>query len=156
MEPVELHQLDTNYYLYNCNIYRDIENNIGEIIIPEFTMEHVTHIDEMYKIHLSQINVIDEHDEHDEIDVNKMNDLFELNELFIEHEHNIELLTRNMIEYNSINTLNSLTTIERINAYMLVKSNKIRIYFQEILPVIQNDEDNLESVKVILSNMSHD
>jgi hypothetical protein len=148
MEPV-----DTNYYLYNCNIYRDIENNIGEILVPEFTMEHVTQIDEIYKSYLSGINEVDDPDEPD---VNKMNDLFELNELFIEHEHNIKLLTCNMIEYNSINTLNYLTTIDRINAYMLVKSNKIRMYFQEILPVIRNDEDNLESVLLILSNMSHD
>ena len=148
MEPV-----DNNYYLYNCNIYRDIENNIGEILVPEFTMEHVTQIDVIYKSYLSGINEVDDPDEPD---VNKMNDLFELNELFIEHEHNIELLTWNLIKYNYIDTLNYLTTIERINAYMLVKSNKIRMYFQEILPVIRNDEDNLESVIVILSNMSHD
>ena len=33
------HLLDSNYYLYNCNLQCDIENNIGEIEIPEFTME---------------------------------------------------------------------------------------------------------------------
>jgi hypothetical protein len=150
MEPAQLPKLDNNYYLYNCNNNRDIENNIGEIVVPEFNMKHINRIDVKYKSYLSQTYAIYEHD------VNKMNDLFELNELFIEHEDNIKHLTNNMIEYNSIKSLKYLTTIERINAYMLVKSNKLSMYFKKILPVIQNDEDNLESVKVILSNMSHD
>jgi len=28
--------MEQNYYLYNCNLNRDIENNIGEVKIPEF------------------------------------------------------------------------------------------------------------------------
>ena len=42
------HLLDSKYYLYNCNLQRDIENNVGEIEIPEFTMEHINNIDKKY------------------------------------------------------------------------------------------------------------
>ncbi len=30
-----------NHYLYECNLNRDIENNIGEVKAPEFTMEFI-------------------------------------------------------------------------------------------------------------------
>jgi hypothetical protein len=127
-------------YLYTCNKNHDIENNIGEIEIPEFTMEHVQLIDEKYKLHYSRVNEIEYTEPSEEFgnnnNVNKLTSIFELNELFIEHEHSIELLTCKVNEYNSID-----------------KSNKIQMYFQEILPIILVDEDNLISVLEIFTHM---
>jgi len=127
-------------YLYSCNQNHDIENNIGEIEIPEFTMEHVQLIDEKYKLHYSRVHEIEYTEPSEEFgnnnNVNKLTSIFELNELFIEHEHSIELLTCKVNEYNSID-----------------KSNKIQMYFQEILPIILVDEDNLISVLEIFTHM---
>ena len=96
------HLLDSNYYLYNCNLQRDIENNIGEIEIPEFTMEHINNIDKEYmhsahgpavgKDHAYKLNYIEFHEQDgcsDEEIVKKMSDSFELNELYIEHIDNM-------------------------------------------------------------------
>ena len=148
------HLLDSNHYLYNCNLQRDIENNIGEIEIPEFTMEHINNIDKKYmrrahgptvdkahacKIYNYNINDIEfqEQDRYsdDEI-VKKMSDSFELNELYIEHVDNMVKLQDKMNEYISITE----------------KTNKLQIYFQDIIPIIQNDEDNLKTVLNLLSN----
>ena len=38
-----------NHYLFQCNKVRDIENNIGEVMVPEFTIEHVNNMDSNYK-----------------------------------------------------------------------------------------------------------
>ena len=134
------HLLDSKHYLYNCNLQRDIENNIGEIEIPEFTMEHINNIDKKYKIYNSNINDIRIQNQYlysDEEIVKKFSDSFELNELFIEHVVNMEKLQDKMNEYISITE----------------KTNKLQIYFQDIIPVIQNDEDNLKTVLDLLSNM---
>ena len=40
---------EIKYYLYECNLNRDIENNIGEVKAPEFTMKDIIFIDEKYK-----------------------------------------------------------------------------------------------------------
>ena len=40
---------EIKYYLYECNLNRDIENNIGEVKAPEFTMADIIIIDEKYK-----------------------------------------------------------------------------------------------------------
>ena len=143
------HLLDSNYYLYNCNLQCDIENNIGEIEIPEFTMEHINNIDKEYmhrahgpavgKDHAYKLNYIEFHEQDgcsDEEIVKKMSDSFELNELYIEHIDNMVKLQDKMNEYINITE----------------KTKKIRMYFQDIIPAIQNDEDNLKTVLNILSN----
>jgi len=151
MDQIEYSRLEPNYYLYKCNQKYDLENNIGEIEIPEFTMENIKIIDEEYKIHMSQVNeIIYQNSNLDENDVNQMNDLFELNELFIEHINNIKELTYIMNKYNSNKT--QLTVDGKINDYTIIRTNKIRMYFQEILPIIKNDEDNLNLVLILLSN----
>ena len=145
MDQIEYSRLEPNYYLYKCNQKYDLENNIGEIEIPEFTMENIKIIDEEYKIHMSQVNeIIYQNSNLDENDVNKMNDLFELNELFIEHINNIKKLTYIMNKYNSNKT--QLTVDGKINDYTIIRTNKIRMYFQEILPILQKDEDNYNSM----------
>jgi len=150
------HSLDAKYYLYKCNLQRDIENNLGEIDIPAFTMEHINNIDKKYmrrahmpvvakanacKIYNYNINNIEfqEHDEYsdDEI-IKKMSDSFELNELYIEHVDNMIKLKDKMNEYISITD----------------KTIKIGLYFQDIIPIIQNDEDNLRIVLNILMNIN--
>jgi len=135
-------------YLYSCNQNHDIENNIGEIEIPEFTMEHVQLIDEKYKMHYSQVHEIEYTEPSDEFgnnnNVNKLTSIFELNELFIEHEHSIELLTCKVNEYK---------LLENSKDYINVKTAKLQMYFQEILPNIHIDENNLNSVLVLLSSL---
>jgi hypothetical protein len=133
--------METTYYLYSCNLNHDIENNIGEIEIPEFTMEHVQLLDEKYKMHYSQVTDFECQDQNDILTDNNMNNitcLFELNELFIEHENIIEILTDKVNEYNSIEN---------------TKTTKLQMYFQEILPNIHNDENNLNSVLDLLSSL---
>jgi hypothetical protein len=148
------HLLDSKYYLYNCNLQRDIENNVGEIEIPEFTMEHINNIDKKYmhivhgpivdKAHACKIynynindNEFNEEYRYSNYEmVKKMNDSFELTELYIEHVDNIAKLQDKINEYTSITE----------------KTNKIRMYFQDIIPIIQNDDENLKTVLDILSN----
>ena len=96
MEQVE------HYYLFDCNLHRDIENNIGEVKIPEFSMEHIITIDEKYKKRFEKINKIVYQDISDEQQLIQMTNNFELNELFTEHIQNIEVLIIRMNEYNTI------------------------------------------------------
>ena len=42
-------------YLFQCNKIRDIENNIDEVQVPEFTIENVNKIDSNYKRYFSDI-----------------------------------------------------------------------------------------------------
>ena len=132
-------------YLYSCNQNHDIENNIGEIEIPEFTMEHVKLLDEKYKMHYSQVTDFECQDQNDILTDNNMNNitcLFELNELFIEHENIIEILTDKVNEYK---------LLENSKDYINVKTTKLQMYFQEILPNIHNDENNLNYTLELLS-----
>ena len=121
-------------YLYNCNMYRDIENNIGQIEIPEFTKEHVKNIDDNYKQYLPRIIDISIHENNDcDCDtnlINKMTTYLELNELFIEHLDNITSMLDKVIKYKNINE----------------NTMKIQMYFQEIKPLIQDDTNNLQYV----------
>ena len=128
----------SNNYLIHCNRTRDIENNIGVVEMPEFTVNHVNAIDRNYKKHLFKLIDIEFQDESglfDEISIRNLNNSFELNELFIEH-----------VDY--------MTELRgRVNEFAIIseKSNKIRMYFQEIVPIVQQDQDNLKEVLEILS-----
>ena len=161
MSHLEKDRLEYKYYLYNCVMVHDIENNIDKIEIPDFTMEHLIKIDIKYKKYLPHENEIVYQEENISIDkkiVNKMNNVFELNELFIEHVNNIEKLKSKINEYNSIEKYiknkNQLNVLEKIKVDMNIKENKLQMYFREILPIIHNDEENLKSVKVLLLNKS--
>lgn len=141
--------MNVNYYLYNCNLNHDIENNIGEIKIPEFTMEHIIAIDENYKKYFEQLGQFDYQYQNSSVDqqvVQMLNEL-EINELYMEHVNNINILVIRMNEYNTIHhTLISkrkLTVEEKMQEYMFIRSKQIQKYFGDILPIIQKDKDNL-------------
>jgi hypothetical protein len=149
------------YYLYNCNQKHDVENNIEEIEIPEFTIDHINMIDIKYKNIYPQENEIICQEQNNIIDekvVNTMNDLFDLNELYMEHVNNIKKLKCKMIEYNSIGEYIKnkiqLTVVEKVDEYMLVKTKKLQMYYQDIVSIIENDEENLRSVSALLLNIS--
>jgi hypothetical protein len=152
-------------YLYNCNMNRDIENNMGEVIAPEFTMKHVIDLDEKYKktfMYVSRLtNRIQKYNLIVE-DINYVTNELTLNELFMEHRHNIEIMINNVNKYNEYNRMehelklnDSLTVKERTNDYMVIRSKKIRIYFEDILPLIKSDEENLNMVMGIMNNMKY-
>ena len=124
MEQVE------HYYLFDCNLHRDIENNIGEVKIPEFSMEHIITIDEKYKKRLEKINKIVYQDISDEQQLIQMTNNFELNELFTEHIQNIEVLIIRMNEYNTIQrrftSKNKKTIEEKVNEAMFIRSKQFQ------------------------------
>jgi len=117
-----------NEYLFRCNNIRDVENNIGEVEIPEFTMEYVNNLDTNYKKQFAKIRK--ENNNNDEISIRELHNNFELNELFIEHMDYITILRDMVIEYMNITE----------------KHKRIRMYFQDILPILQKDKENVEDV----------
>ena len=141
--------MNVNYYLYNCILNHDIENNIGEIKIPEFTMEHIIAIDENYKKYFEQLGQFDYQYQNSSVDqqvVQMLNEL-EINELYMEHVNNINILVIRMNEYNTIHhtpiSKHKLTVEEKMQEYMFIRSKQIQKYFGDILPIIQKDKDNL-------------
>jgi len=117
-----------NGYLFRCNNIRDVENNIGEVEIPEFTMEYVNNLDTNYKKQFAKIRKEDNNN--DEISIRELHNNFELNELFIEHMDYITILRDMVIEYVNITE----------------KHKIIRMYFQDILPILQKSKENIEEV----------
>tara|TARA_B110000879_G_C11182019_1_gene518951 strand:- start:6738 stop:7139 length:402 start_codon:yes stop_codon:yes gene_type:complete len=129
---------------------RDIENNLGEQIIPEFNMYTIITVDENYKQIYKQITEI----QCDNNDLNFMTNVLSVNELYIEHVSNIEKLLTLSTKYNSINTYNGFTSSnKKINLHMDVRSKKIQIYFEEILPILQESEYNLSILQDYAENM---
>ena len=49
---------ELQYYIFRCNMERDIENNLGEQQIPEFNMYTIITVDENYKQIYKQITEI--------------------------------------------------------------------------------------------------
>ena len=135
---------DIKYYLYECNLNRDIENNIGEVKAPEFTMKDIIIIDEKYKRCYEKL-IKNANKYQDTVD--ELTNILDINELYMEHRSNVERLITMMNEYNAIYTsvtLNQdLTLYEKMNEYMVVRSKQIQIYFHEIEPVLQGVKDNL-------------
>lgn len=117
-----------NEYLFRCNNIRDVENNIGEVEIPEFTMEYVNNLDTNYKKQFAKIRK--ENNTNDEISIRELHNNFELNELFIEHMDYITILRDMVIQYVNITE----------------KHKRIRMYFQDILPILQKNKENIEDV----------
>jgi len=123
---------------------RDIENNIGEVKAPEFTMKDIIIIDEKYKRCYEKL-IKNANKYQDTVD--ELTNILDINELYMEHRSNVERLITMMNEYNAIYTsvtLNQdLTLYEKMNEYMVVRSKQIQIYFHEIEPVLQGVKDNL-------------
>jgi hypothetical protein len=151
--------LQSNEYLYKSNCNNDIENNIEEIEVPEFTMEHVQEIDDNYKNSLSHFNDFNIHtyEIHYEQSATELYDLFTVNELYTEHLNNIELLQIKVDDYNSLKICelnnNQINTEKQITEYLNKKKYKRQMYLEEILPLIINDAENLEEAAIILENI---
>jgi len=117
-------------YLFRCNMTRDIENNVDEVETPEFTMEDVNEIDMNYKIHMSELILFEREEE---MSLQEMHTSFVLNELFIEHLDYMQQLRDMVTEYMNVDK----------------KHERIRMYFQDITPLIRSDKDNLQEVRTI-------
>jgi len=117
-------------YLFRCNMTRDIENNVDEVETPEFTMEDINEIDMNYKIHMSELILFEREEE---MSLQEMHTSFVLNELFIEHLDYMQQLRDMVTEYMNVDK----------------KHERIRMYFQDITPLIRSDKDNLQEVRTI-------
>ena len=131
-------------------------------------MEHIVTINEKYKkiyIYVTDVAHRNRNNRFNIQGINKINIDFnefelielELNELFMEHRHNIEMLMINTNEYNTIHrrlvSKNNLTIEEKVKECMFIKSKQIQMYFEDIVPIIKKDEENLNMVKALLDNM---
>lgn len=151
-----------NYYLYDCNVNRDIENNVGEVKPPDFTMEHIVSINEKYKKIFIFVTDVVHRNQNNRFNIQQINNEFglidlELNELFMEHRQNIEMLMISMNEYNTIyrqlTSKNNLSIEEKVTECMFIRSKQIQLYFEDIVPIIKKDEENLNMVRGVLDNM---
>ena len=108
-------------------------------------------VDENYKQIYKQITEI----QCDNNDLNFMTNVLSVNELYIQHVSNIEKLLTLSTKYNSIdNTYYGFTSsTKKINLHMDVRSKKIQIYFEEILPILQESEYNLSILQDYAANM---
>ena len=156
--------LQSNEYLYNSNCYNDIENNIEEIKIPEFTIKHINKIDKNYNKTLSKFNDFNSfrdfnmytNNQKYNRTANELYDLLTVYELYNEHLDNIELLQLKLNDYNTIeiyNLNNKILTENHITDYLNKKKEKANMYLEEILPIIINDEENLDESLTLLKNM---
>ena len=152
--------LQSDEYLYKSNCDNDIENNIEEIEVPEFTMDHVQDIDDNYDKYLFQFNYFNIQtieQNYNNKSANELYDLFTVNELYSEHLHNIELLQIKVDDYNSLEicelNISQINTEKHITEYLNKKKYKRQMYLEEILPIIINDAENLEEAKKILANI---
>ena len=156
--------LQSNEYLYKSICYNDIENNIEEIKIPEFTIKHIKQIDKNYNKTLSKF---DDFNNFKDFNMytntqkyirtsNELYDLLTVYELYNEHLDNIELLQLKLNDYNTIeiyNLNNKILTENHITEYLNKKKEKVNMYLEEILPIIINDEENLDESLTLLKNM---
>ncbi len=156
--------LQSNEYLYKSICCNDIENNIEEIKIPEFTIKHIKQIDKNYNKTLSKF---DDFNSFKDFNMytntqkyirtsNELYDLLTVYELYIEHLDNIELLRLKLNEYNNLETYNinnKILTENHITEYLNKKKEKANMYLEEILPIIINDEENLDESLTLLKNM---
>ena len=126
-------------WLKSCNLDNDIENNMEETQVPEFTLYYVTELDHKYKDHLPDTREI-KYPWHiydlDECKIDNLISIFELNELFTEHIDNISQLTDYVRRYESLRK----------------HAMKIQLYCQKIKPILEHENDNLNTVIELLYN----
>jgi hypothetical protein len=130
----------SNTDLQTNNNEHDIENNINETQLPNFTLYYVTELDKNYRRHLPNItNIKYPHHIYDDLNECKIDNLitiFELNELFTEHIDNISQLTDYVRRYESLSK----------------HAMKIQLYCQKIKPILEHENDNLNTVIELLYN----
>ena len=155
---IKNNNLKDNIYLYECNKISDIENNINEVKIPEFTIENIKIIDKKYKKKISKVdndiillnnklifknnfNMGEyKYEYEDKHSLNKTIKLFELNEIYNEYLYILEKLKFKTNKYNSLK-INNFD-----NNYLLYKNVKLEIYFNEIVLLITEIENNIKLI----------
>lgn len=138
------------------NMKNDIENNIDETFIPEFTTDMIIDIDTRYYEEIRQTQVENQqsgNDSESEVD-EQLYATLHYNELINEHVLNIEQMYVKMYDYNSIEIIpnNAPTTMKQIIEYNNLRINKRLFYLREIQPIVINDSENLHEVISILSD----
>ena len=139
-----------------CN---DIENNLDETIIPTFTEDDIDNIDRHYNEQIYQVrdtNIQNDHgsdSESESEDIEQLYETMRYNELISDHLLNIEHLYSKLHDYNSIEIIqdSAPTNMEQITEYNVNKLYKRLFYFQEIEPIMLEDEENLREVISILT-----
>jgi len=136
----------------------DLENNIDEILIPEFTTDIIIDIDTCYYAEIRQLEHIhqqsDNDSESESEDIEQLYDTFHYNELINEHVMNIEQMHIKLQHYNSIEIIpnNAPSTMEQLTEYTNLRLTKRLFYLHEIEPIINSDSNNLLEIISILSN----
>jgi hypothetical protein len=137
-----------------CN---DIENNLDETVIPSFTEDHIVNIDRHYNEQIYQVrdaNIQDDNSSDSECDdIEQLYETMRYNELINDHLLNIEHLYLRLHDYNSIEIIqdSAPTSMEQLTEYNVNKLYKRLFYFQEIEPIMIEDEENLREVISILT-----
>jgi len=137
-----------------CN---DIENNLDETVIPSFTEDHIVNIDRHYNEQIYQVrdaNIQDDNSSDSECDdIEQLYETMRYNELINDHLLNIEHLYLRLHDYNSIKIIqdSAPTSMEQLTEYNVNKLYKRLFYFQEIEPIMIEDEENLREVISILT-----
>lgn len=134
----------------------DLENNIDEILIPEFTADMIVDIDTRYYAEIKQSEYIHQQSDNDSEseDIDQLYETLRYNELINEHVMNIEQMYVKVHDYNSIVIIpnNAPSTMEQITEYANLRLNKRIFYLHEIEPIINNDSENLLEIISILSD----
>jgi hypothetical protein len=142
-----------------CN---DIENNLYETVIPTFTEDDIVNIDRHYNEQIYQArdtNIQNGHSsdsdsDSESEDIEQLYETMRYNELISDHLLNIEHLYSKLHDYNSIEIIqnNAPISMEQITEYNVNKLYKRLFYFQEIEPIMLEDEENLREVISILTS----
>ena len=140
------------------NMNNDIENNIDEILIPDFTTDMILDMDTDYHEQIRKTRILhdfnSDNSDSEEKDVEQLYEKLRYNELINEHISNIDQLYVKLYDFNSIEIIpnNVPSTMEQITEYNHLKRSKRLFYLQEIDPIISNDRENLREVISILSD----
>lgn len=136
----------------------DIENNIDEVVIPEFTTDMIINIDMDYHEQIRKTRILhafnSDNSDSEEKDVNQLYEKLRYNELINEHITNIDQLYVKIYDYNSIKIIpnSSPYTMKQITEYNHLRVTKRLFYLHEIEPIINNDMKNLEEVLSIITS----
>jgi len=136
----------------------DIENNIDEILIPEFTTDMIIDIDTDYHEQIRKTRILhafnSDNSDSEEKDVDQLYEKLRYNELINEHITNIDQLYVKIYDYNSIKIIpnSSPYTMKQITEYNNLRATKRLFYLHEIEPIINNDMENLQEVLSIITS----
>jgi hypothetical protein len=130
----------------------DIENNLDEIVIPDFTMEHIDLIDKYYNEQTYQLR--EPNTQCDSDDLEAMYVELHQNELISDHLCIVEHLRVKLYKYASIEIRqdNAPKSLEQLTAYKHLKIKKRLFYFQEIEPLLLEEQENLHEMVSLLSS----